>query len=127
MANLIKLEQQLLAHDLEGTDFLCILLLSQKHLTIATLSDLCEDLKVALSESYPPLAEIGSFSTGILVPHVSVGIVVGVGRGRVFGLEGIEPGLAVANICEEVKIIVEEVYGGVGIDCQNCEWIIGGG
>lgn len=109
MADLVELEQQLLAHDLQRADLLGILLLSQEHLAIATLSDLRKNLKVTLSESHPSLAEIGSLSTGILVPHMGEGLFVGIGRKGVLVFEGIESVLAVADVGEEVEVVVQEV------------------
>lgn len=113
MADFVKLEQQFLAHDLQRANLLGILLLGQKYLAIATLSDLCKNLEVTLSESHPSLAEIGSLSTGILVPHMGEGLFVGIRREGVFGLESIESVLAVANVGEEVEVIVEKVWSNV--------------
>lgn len=48
VANLVQLEQQLLAHDLQSAHFTRILLLGQIDLSIATLADLCENLEVTL-------------------------------------------------------------------------------
>lgn len=109
MADFVQFEQQLLAHDLQRADFLRIFLLRQEHLAIATLSNLCEDLEVTLSESHPSLAEIGSLSAGILVPHMGKGFLIGVRRERVLGRESVESVLAIANVGEEVEVVVQEV------------------
>lgn len=106
MANFVQLEQQLLAHDLQRANLFGILLLGQEYLTIATLTDLCKDLKVALSESHPSLAEIGSLSASVLVPHVGEGLFVGIRGKGIFGLESVESILAVANVGEEVEVVV---------------------
>lgn len=89
MADFVKFEQQLLAHDFQCANLLRIFLLGQENLAIAALSHLCENLEVTLSESYPSLAEIGSLSAGIFVPHMSEGFFVGIRRKGVFGLESI--------------------------------------
>jgi len=62
MSDLIELEQQILAHDFQRTDFACVLLLRQIHLTIATLTDLSENLEVSVSESSATLAQIGTLT-----------------------------------------------------------------
>lgn len=109
MADLIQLEEQFLAHDLQRAHLLGVLLLGQKHLTVATLTDLCEDLEVTLAKSHPSLSEISSFPTGILVPHLVVGVIIGRGRRGEFLFEGIEAILAITSVGEEVKVVVEKV------------------
>lgn len=115
MADLVQFEEQLLAHDLQRTHLLGVLLLGQEDLAITALTDLCEDLEVTLSKSDPSLAEISSFPTGVLVPHLVVGVVVGLGRGRKLLLEGIQATLSIASVGEEVKIVVEEVFRDVDV------------
>lgn len=109
VAHLVQLEQQLLAHDLQGAHLLRVLLLGQEHLTVTTLPDLCQDLEVALSESHTPLAQVCPLATGVLAPHLLIGLLIGLGRFRVFGAEGVEAALAVASIAQEIKVVVEEV------------------
>lgn len=109
MADFVQLEQQLLAHDLQRAHLLGVLLLSQKDLAVATLTDLGEDLEVTLAKSHPSLAEISSFPTGILVPHLVVGVIISRGGRRELLFEGIEAVLAIASVGEEVKVVVEEV------------------
>jgi len=48
VANLVQLEQQLLAHDLQSAHLTRVFLLGQVDLSIATLTDLCENLEVTL-------------------------------------------------------------------------------
>lgn len=109
MTDLVQLEQQLLAHDLQRAHLLGVLLLGQKNLAITTLTDLGEDLEVTLAKSHPSLAEISSFPTGILGPHLVVGVIIGRGRRRELLFEGIEAVLTIASVGEEVKVVVEKV------------------
>jgi hypothetical protein len=53
VSNLVQLKEQLLAHDFQGTDFAGVFLLSKIDLPVSTLSNLSENLKVAVSESRP--------------------------------------------------------------------------
>ena len=56
MPDLIQLEQQLLTHYLQGTNFARILLRREEYLPIAALPDLGENLKVTMLESCASLA-----------------------------------------------------------------------
>lgn len=109
VADLIQLEQQLLAHDLQGANLLRIFLLCEEDLTVATLADLRQDLEVTLSESHSPLAEIRPLPTSVLVPHLFIGLFIGIRRSGVFGLEGIETALSVADVSQKVEVVVEEI------------------
>lgn len=109
VADLIQLEQQPLAHDLQRAHLLRIFLLGQEHLTVASLPDLGKDLEVALAKTCPPLAEIGSLSASVFVPHLLVRLIWSLGRVGEFVLESIEAALTIANICEEIKVVVKEV------------------
>lgn len=122
MADLVQFEEKLLAHDLQRTHLLGVLFLSQEDLAIATLTDLCEDLEVALSKSHTSLAEISPFPTGILVPHLIVGIIVGLGWRRELLFEGIKAALAIAGIGEKIKIVVEEVCQEAMSMDWDCGW-----
>ena len=48
MSDFVQLEKQFLAHDLQSANFLGILLLREIYLTIATLTNLCENLEIAV-------------------------------------------------------------------------------
>lgn len=50
MSDFVQFEKKLLTHHLESTDFLGVFLFGQKDLPVATLSNLGEDLKVALAQ-----------------------------------------------------------------------------
>jgi hypothetical protein len=78
-------------------------------LTVATLPDLREDLEVTLSESYTPFSQIGPLATSVLAPHLLPGLLIGLGRIRVFCAESVEAALAVAGIIQQVKVVVEKV------------------
>ena len=109
MPNLVKLKKQLLAHHFQGANLPSVLLLREEHLAVASLANLSEDLKVGMAKAHPPLAEICTLATAVLVPHhVMRGPVRGGWLG-IFFLECIEAGLAVADICKKVKVVVEEV------------------
>ena len=49
VSNFVHLEEQLLAHDLQGAYLACILLRRKVDLAIATLANLGEDLEVTIS------------------------------------------------------------------------------
>jgi len=63
MPDLVQLEKKLLAHDLQRTDFPRILLRRQVDLSIATLSNLGENLEVTMLQSRTALSQIGPLST----------------------------------------------------------------
>lgn len=111
MANLVQLEEQLLAHDLERADLARILLLGQIDLAIATLSDLGQDLEVGVAEANATLAQIGPLPACVLVPQLFVLLFVGLGRRGDFSLESVEALLAVADIGQKIEVVVQEVYG----------------
>lgn len=109
MADLIQLEQKRLAHDLQSAHFFCILLLRQEDLPIASLTDLCEDLKVALPQPSASLAQIGALAAEILCQSV---VVLGLGGFGWFGtarLELVQAILALVDICKEIEVVVQEV------------------
>lgn len=109
MSNFVKLEQQLLAHNLQGTDFPSILLLCQENLTITTLTDLCEDLEIALAKTYTALAKVGTLSTSILLPDGLVGFFGSSRWLRELGLEVVESSLPLADISQKVKVVVQKI------------------
>lgn len=98
MSNLVQLEQQLFAHDLEGAHLARVFLLCEEDLAIAALANLGQNLEVALLQSDATLAKVGSLSTGILGPQLSVAFLVSGGRCRDVGLEGGQPLLSRADI-----------------------------
>jgi hypothetical protein len=110
MANLVQLEQQLLAHDLQGADFLGILLLGQVDLAVASLANLRQDLEVALPQPRASLAEVGSLTAKVLSQGI---VVLGFWRVRRRGVLRLELGQAVLagmHVGEEVVVVVEEVW-----------------
>ena len=109
MANLVKLEKQLLAHDLQRADFSGILLLRKEDLTVATLSDLCQDLEVTMSKADASLSEVSTLTTRIFLPQIIVSLFIGLGRRRNFGFERIKSSLTATNISQEVEVVVQEV------------------
>lgn len=109
VSDLVELEQQLLAHDLQRADFPSILLLRQENLPVPTLSDLGENLEITLAQTNTTLPEIGTLSTSIFRPDW---VVVFFGSGRWFwelGTELVESILSSTNVAEEVEVVVEEV------------------
>jgi hypothetical protein len=103
--------------------------LGEIDLAIAALADLGEDLEIALTEAGATLAKVCALATEVfeecgLVFFVRCGWGVGVG-----GFELGVAGLAVVDVAEKVKVVVEEVWGllegsillGRGVDCsQSC-------
>lgn len=67
MPDLVQLEKQLFAHHFQRTYFLRVLLLRQIHLSVPTLSDLRQDLEVAMAESCPTFAQVRPFSAQVLM------------------------------------------------------------
>jgi len=121
VADLVQLEQQLLAHDLQGADFTCVLLLGQVHLSITTLADLREDLEVALPQPSASLAEVGTLAAQVLCEGIVVFFFGSFGRRRVLGLELGETVLAGMDVGKEVVVVVEEVC----ISGQSCRSVSG--
>lgn len=109
VADFVELEQQLLAHDLQGAHFTRVLLLRQEDLTIATLANLCEDLEVALSQAGAALPQIGALPAQVFGQSLVV-FVLGCGRRRgVLSLELLQAVLARVHVGEEVIVVVEEI------------------
>jgi hypothetical protein len=98
VSNLIQLEQQLLAHDLQGADLSGILLLSEEDLSISTLSNLCKDLEIALAKTDSTLSEIGTLSSNIFLPDRIIRFLVGCRRFGEFGFEVTESSLSLSDI-----------------------------
>lgn len=109
MANLVELEQQLLAHHLQSTNFACVLFLGQKDLSISSLANLCEDLEIALSKPDSSFSKIGTFSAGVFVPHLSMVLLVGLWWRWIFGLEGCQTLLSGPDIGKEIEVVIEEI------------------
>lgn len=110
MADLVKLEEELLTHDLESAHLTGVLLLSKKDLAIATLTDLCQDLEVAVAKSHASLAKVGSLASRVFSPHLAMSLLVGLGGLGIFGLESSQSILSRANVGEKIKVIIEEVW-----------------
>lgn len=109
MTHFVQLEQQLLTHDLQGTHLFRVLLLSQVHLSISALSDLREDLEVALPQTCPPLAQVGPFTAKILCEGIIILSVGSGGRWRIYGLELRKAILSGVYVSKKVIVVVEEV------------------
>jgi hypothetical protein len=110
MSNLIQLEKQLLAHDLQCADLPSILLLGEEDLSISTLSNLCKNLKIALTKTDSSLSEIGPLSSNIFLPDRIVGFFVGSRRFGEFRLEMSKSILSLSNVGEEVKVVIKEIW-----------------
>lgn len=93
MPNLIKLEEELLAHNLQCADLPSILLLGEEDLAVTALTHLCKNLEITLAETNTALAEIGTLSPNIFLPHRIVGLFGGSWGLREFCLEVIESSL----------------------------------
>jgi hypothetical protein len=111
MADFIQLEQQCLAHDFQCADLARVLLLRQKHLSVASLSDLGKNLEIALPQASATLPKIGAFAAKVLSKGI---VVLGFWRLRrrgVLRFELSEAVLAGVDVGQEVVVVVEEVCG----------------
>lgn len=107
--DLIQLEQKLLAHDLQRADLPSVLLLREVDLTITSLTDLGENLKVTVPQPGSSATQLCSFATKVLL---QIGLIFfGVHRRwqRVVFLECVHAPLSGVNIAEKVVVVVEEV------------------
>jgi hypothetical protein len=109
VSNFIQFEEQLLAHNLQRTNFSGILLLGKEDLSISTLSNLRKDLEITLPETNPTLSEIGSLSANVLLPDRIVCFLGRGRRGREFSFEVLEAVLASADVRQEIEIVIKEV------------------
>lgn len=110
MPDFIQFEQELLAHDFQGTDFSGVLFSGKVHLSVATLTDLGEDLEVSMAESRATLPEICSFSAQILVSCRFVLFCRSGWRSWKLGIEECFTTLAVVHVTQEIKVMVQEIY-----------------
>jgi hypothetical protein len=123
VANFVQLEQELLAHDFQGANFSCVLLLCEVHLTIAALSDLGQDLEVCVPQSGASLSKVCSLPTQVLAECLVVlGFRCG-WRGRILRLELCEAVLAGVYVGQEVEIVVEEICT---VSLAYAQWLRGG-
>jgi len=109
MPNLIQLEEEFLAHNLQCAYFSRILLLGEENLSVTTLADLSKNLEVSLTKTNTTLSQVGTLSPNILLPKWVIcffGCRRGVG---VFGFEVRKAGLTVADVGEEIEIVIKEV------------------
>jgi len=110
MSNLIELEYQLLAHDLQGAHLSRILLLRKVDLSITTLPNLCEDLEITLTQADSTLSKVGTLASSIFLPQGVVCFFGRGGRSRVFGLEMIESILTSTDVGQQIEVVVQEIY-----------------
>lgn len=118
MSDLVKLEEKFLAHHLESANLSGVLLLSEEHLTIATLSDLCENLEVSLAKTNTTLSQVCTLSSSIFMPKRIVGLCWSNRRSRIFCLEMAETILTGTDICQEIEVVVEEVYISLAVQVE---------
>lgn len=116
VSHFVKLEEKLLAHDLESADFSGVLLLSQEYLSISSLSDLCKDRKVTLPQSRASIAEIRPFSAQVLREVGLILAFIGLGWGWVVFLESCHSRLTGVDVAEEVVIVIKEICHALAID-----------
>lgn len=109
MPDLIQFEEQLLAHDLQSAYLTRVLLLRKVYLSVSTLSDLGQDLEVALTQSGAAFTQVCTLATEIPIQRRLIFFDRGRGRGRIGGLELGLAVLAVVDIAEQVKVIIEEI------------------
>lgn len=109
MPDLIQFEEKLLAHHFQCTNLSGILLRSKVYLSITTLTDLCKNLEITMTESCTALSKVGPFSTQIFVSGCFI-FLCGCGwRSRKLGVEKFCTAMAVVHVAEEVKVMVKEI------------------
>jgi hypothetical protein len=106
VSNLIELEKQFLAHDFQGTDFARVLLLSEINLSISALSDLSENLEVAMSKSRSALSQVCPLTAQIFAKRGVVLLFFGFGWWRVACLKLVQASLTVMDVAEEIKVVI---------------------
>lgn len=106
MSNLIQLEQQLLAHNLQRTNLPSVLLLSEEDLSISALSNLCKNLEIPLAKTHSTLSQIGTLSTNIFLPDRIVCFFGSCWRIGEFGFEVAESVLSSSDVAQEVEVII---------------------
>lgn len=106
MADLVQLEEKLFVHDFQRTHFPRVLLLRKEDLSIAALTDLRKDLKVAVPEPYSTLAQSSTLSPGILLPQPVVFRLFCLGWRRYLGSESLQTILPGADIGKKVEVVV---------------------
>ena len=109
MSDLIKLEQELLAHDLERAHLFCVLLLGQEYLAIAALSDLREDLEVTVAQPCTTLAQIGAFPAEIDLVRPFPFRISEALRLWVLSVKLCQAVLTVVDVGKEIIVVVEKV------------------
>jgi hypothetical protein len=107
MSHLIQLEQQFLPHDFQRADLPSVSLLCQVDLTITTLTDLREDLEVAMSKACAALSESLVFS-GKMVRSLGFECCRVCDCGQLL-VDSCIARLSIANVREEIVVVVEEV------------------
>jgi hypothetical protein len=108
VSNLIQFKEQRLAHNLECANLLGIPLLGQVHLTVPTLTNLCEDLEIALSQASPAFSQICTLPTKVFGQRLVVFSFWHL-SGVLF-LKLIETRLTNVYIAEQVIIVIEEIF-----------------
>lgn len=109
MSDLIKLEQELLAHDLERADLARILLRREIDLSIATLTNLCEDLEVTVAQPCTTLAQIGAFPAEIDLVRPFPFRISEALRLWVLSVKLCQAVLTVVDVGKEIIVVVEKV------------------
>ena len=115
MPDLVKLEQKLLAHDLQRAYFFRVFLRRKIYLSVATLSNLGKDLEVTLTKSCSTLSKICTLPSKVFVFQLFIFL----GRcprwGRKLSVKSGLSGLTIVHVAEEVKVVVKKVYSSVSI------------
>ena len=110
VSDLVQLEQQLLAHDLQRAHFTSVLLLSKENLTIPTLSNLGQNVEISMVKACAALAEMRSLSAKIFLQRRLIFGGRGSRRGRITSFKLCLTRLTIVHIAEKVKVVVEEIY-----------------
>ena len=110
MPDFIQFEEELLAHYFQSTDFPGVFLGCKIDLSIATLTNLGEDLKVSVTKSCAAFPKIRSFSAQIFVSCRFV-LFCGSGwRSWKLGVEERFTALALVHVTQEVEVVVQKIY-----------------
>lgn len=109
MSDLVQLEEQLLAHNLQRAHFSCIFLRCKVDLSVAALSDLSKDLEVTMLQSSTAFSEVGSLSAQVFVSCGFIFFCRRRWRWWKLGVECSLTALAVRNVTKKVKVMIKEV------------------
>ena len=105
----VQFEKQFLAHHLQCADLPRILLRCKVNLPVSTLTDLRQDLEVAVPKSRTSFSQVRSLSSQILLLRCFVLFSAGLWWWRKLLFEYDLTILTVMNIVEKIEVVIKEV------------------